>query len=116
MANKLFSGDIERALNDVGYSHGRHEGQAQRVRDFGKVVTGTNFMTPRRAGLYRLKAKPYVIVEVALGDGLGRDPDTIIGVTVADCAKRENCFDHSGAVFTVGELQEKFAELERAFA
>jgi len=114
--NTIFSGDVEQALNAIGYSHGRHEDQAQRVRDFSKVVTGTNFMTPRRAGLYRLKAKPYVIVEIALGDGLFRDSGTMIGVTVADCAKGENCHDLNGALSTLEELQEKFAELERAFA
>lgn len=110
----LRSGDIERVLNRVGYSHGRHEDQAQRVRDFGKIVRGTNFLTPRRAGLYRLKAKPYVIVEVALGEGLDGGP--MIGVTVADCAKQENCYDLSGAVFSLEELTAKFADLERGFS
>lgn len=113
MTHILRSGDIEHTLNGAGYSHGSHEAQAQRVRDFGKIVRGTNFLTPRRAGLYRLKAKPYAIVEVSLGEAMDGGP--LIGVTVADCAKQENCYSLSGAVFSLEELITKFAELERFF-
>lgn len=109
----LRSGDVERAMNLAGYSHGRHEDQAQRVRDFRKIVRGNNFMTPRVAGMYRLKAKPYAIVEISLGEFMGRD---MIGLTVVDCAKGENCFDHNACVNTLDEMTAEIAKLETAFS
>jgi hypothetical protein len=109
----LASHHIETAMNALGYSHGRHEDQAQRVRDFGKVVKGNNFMTPRRLGLYRLKSKPYVIVEITTGEFLGKD---LIGVTVADCATGENCFDENACLHSVDELPAIIAKLEVKFA
>ena len=105
--------EIETAMNAIGYSHGRHEDQRQRASDFGKVVKGSNFMTPRRLGLYRLKAKPYVIVEVTTGEPfLGSE---MIGLTVADCATQESLYDHSTVVNSPDELAEFFAKLERVF-
>lgn len=109
----LRSHDIETEMNARGYSHGRHADQAQRVSDFRKIVRGANFMTPRTAGMYRLRAKPYVIVEISLGEFMSRD---MIGITVVDCAKGENCFDLSTCVNTLDELMLEIAKLEKAFA
>jgi hypothetical protein len=104
---------IETAMNKLGYSHGRPEDQAQRARDFRKVLGGTNFMTPRRLGLYRLKSKPYVIVEVSTGDPfLGTE---MIGLTAVDCATQQQLPDDSRCVNSSDELAEYFAELERKF-
>lgn len=112
----LRSGDVERAMNAIGYSHGRHEDQANRARDFGKIVKGVNLITPRRAGLYRLKAKPYVIVEISLGDPIFRGDGSLIGCTVADCATGENLYDKSRAVHSLDEMQDFMRELERDFS
>lgn len=109
----IYAHQIESAMNAIGYSHGRHEDQYQRARDFGKIIKGTNFMTPRRLGLYRLKAKPYIIVEVSTGDPfMGNE---MIGLTVADCATQENLHDDSKCVNSTDELADYFAKLERKF-
>jgi hypothetical protein len=113
---EIRSGDVERAMNEIGYSHGRHEDQAQRVRDFRQIVTGRNFMTPRVAGLYRLKNKPYVIVEISLGDGLLDRSNTMIGITVVDRAKWENCYDLSTCVDSLDAMKSTIASLERHFS
>ena len=105
--------EVARALTLAGYSAGIGEAQAQRQRDFGNVVRGSNFITPHTVGHYRLKAKPYVIIEVALGEFMGSD---MIGLTVADCAKRENCYDHNGSVNTLDEMVAHLAKLESAFS
>lgn len=110
----IYAHQIETAMNAIGYSHGRHEDQQQRVRDFGKICRGNNFMTPKRLGLYRLKAKPYVIVEVSTGDPfLGNE---MIGLTAVDCATQENLYDDSTVVNSPDELAEFFAKLERKFS
>lgn len=109
----IYAHQIESAMNAVGYSHGRHEDQQQRAQDFRKVVGGNNFMTPKRLGLYRLKAKPYVIVEISTGEPfLGNE---MIGLTVVDCATQENLYDDSACVNSPDELAEYFAKLERKF-
>lgn len=109
----IFAHQIETAMNAIGYSHGRHEDQRQRARDFGKIVKGRNFMTPRRLGLYRLKAKSYVIVEVSTGDPfLGNE---MIGLTAVDCATQENLYDDSTCINSTDELAGYFAKLERKF-
>jgi len=110
------SGDVERAMNAIGYSHGRHKDQQGRINGFRKIVKGSNFCTPRVAGLYRLKAKPYVIVEVSLGDGIFNQEDTMIGFTVVDTAKAENCHDLSDCVHSLDEMQDKFRSLEKHFS
>jgi hypothetical protein len=105
----LRSGDVEQAMNAIGYSHGRHEDQLQRVRDFEKVVKGRNFITERRAGMYRLKAKPYVILEVSLGEFMG---DDLIGLTLVDSSQRSSPDDLNGCVHSLDELQARVRELE----
>lgn len=110
----VYAHEIETAMNALGYSHGRHEDQQQRVRDFRKVCGGDNFMTPRRLGFYRLKAKPYVIVEISTGEPfLGRE---MIGLTAVDCATQERLYDDSTCINSPAELADYFAKLERKFS
>lgn len=104
---------VETAMHVLGYLHGRQADQDQRARDFRKIVKGQNCMTPALGGFYRLKAKPYVIVEISIGEFMGAP---MIGATVVDCAAGESLHDESTSMRSLDELRGFFDKLERKFA
>lgn len=109
----IYSHQIERAMAAIGYLHGSEQDQHQRGRDFCKICGGVNFMTPKHLGFYRLKAKPYVIVEISTGDPfLGNE---MIGLTAVDCATQERLYDDSTCINSTDELADYFARIERKF-
>lgn len=106
--------ETQATMAALGYDSGIGEAQSQRARDFRKVCGGNNFMTPQGLGFYRLKAKPYVIVEISTGEPfLGHE---MIGLTAVDCATQERLFDDSTCINSLDELAEYFTKLERKFS
>jgi hypothetical protein len=106
---------IQSALRGFGYDYGSAEAQEQRRRDFKTVVKGQNLLTRYLAGVYRLKAKPYVLVEVTY------DPSSVfgkalIGLTVVDMALRTHEHDKSRAVHSLYELVQEMANLEGLYS
>ena len=106
---------IQSALRGVGYDLGYGEAHEQRRRDFRKVVKGQNLLTRYLAGIYRLKAKPYVLVEVTY-DPSSVFGNALIGLTVVDTALGTNEHDKSRAVSSLHDLVETMAALEREYA
>jgi hypothetical protein len=104
---------IQTAMTAAGYSFGEGSAQEQRRRDFRAYVGGANFLTPEIAGIYRLKAKPYVLVEVSTGEFMNKP---LIGCTVVDRAAGCRMDEAGGCVESLEALAEKFAELERLFS
>jgi hypothetical protein len=112
LSERIRASSLVTALGHAGYLFSREQDQHQRRRDFSRIVKGRNFMTPALVGFFRLKAKPYVIVEVSMGEFVG---DDLIGVTVVDCAQRVNEHDLSRCVHSADELVDAMRKLEEHY-